>query len=88
MFFSDHHPPLFLLPVCTKILCFLEMKQKIRLKKYNRGNEGPIYPGRGEKERESLHVCVVEATFDGVCSSVQQLIVQGSREERDGIGFG
>lgn len=64
------------------------MKQKIQLKKYNRGKEGPIYPGRGEKERESLHVCVVEATFDGVYSSVQQLTVQGSREERDRIGFG
>lgn len=87
IFFSDHHPPLFCSPFAQKsFVAGYETKDTIeKIQPRERGDQ--FTPGE-ERKRESLHVCVVEATFDGVYSSVQQLTVQGSREERDGIGFG
>lgn len=81
IFFSD----LFSVPGGTKFLCCWIWHKRYNWKNITEGKRDQFTLG---EERESLHVCVVEATFDGVYSSVQRLTVQGSREERDGIGFG
>lgn len=85
VFFSGNHPPLFSSPFAQKsFVARRETKdtiEKIRLRE--RGTN------LARERREGgikICACVVEAAFDGVCSSVQRLTAQEKKGEELVLG--